>query len=134
VDNTEHRRRSIRRWLCTCGRRFPCGTYLNRRDQASRHAHRGGPVAATLVGWSIGRPQPVTGGVTIVGGEIRIDTKAVYYLHDVDRNPDPENGNCPICGEDYPCDLVDAVGRLEEALKPWRDKTTVPTGAASEME
>jgi hypothetical protein len=50
-----HRRRRLRWWLCTCGRRFPCGPYLARRDARSREIHPGGPAAETLTGWRIRR-------------------------------------------------------------------------------
>jgi hypothetical protein len=53
VDNTEHRRRRIRRWLCLCGRRWACGVYLNRRDLLSRKVHPGGLAGVMLVGWTI---------------------------------------------------------------------------------
>jgi hypothetical protein len=79
----------------------------------------------------------VIAGITIVGDEIRIDTSALYYLHDVDRDPDPELAECPVCGDagnGVPCDIVELVDRLEEALKPWRDKTTAPDGAGIEKE
>lgn len=131
-----HARRWIRRWLCTCGRRFPCGPYLNRRDQESRRARPDGATGQTLVGWTVGHREPgrqvVTGGITIVGGEIRIDVKAVDWLHDVDRNTDPDDVNCPMCGEEYPCEVLEAVGVLEEALKPWLNKTPASTGAGKE--
>ena len=130
MRDSEHHRRTIRRWRCTCGSRFPCGPYLNRRDLASRQVHPGGTAAATLVGWSIGHRQVVTGGIAIVGGEIRVDPGAVRYLHDVDRAPGSDD--CPVCGENYPCEVREAVELLEEALKPWRDKISAPTGAADE--
>ena len=130
MHTVEHRRRTVRRWRCTCGSRFPCGAYLSRRDQESRRIHPGGTAGATLVGWSIGHRQVVTGGIAIVGAEIRVDPRTVYYLHDVDRAPDGDD--CPVCGENYPCEVREAVELLEEALKPWRDKISAPPGAADE--
>jgi hypothetical protein len=55
VDESDHRRRTIRRWLCLCGQRFPCGAYLYHRDRRTREVHPGGPAGAALVGWNIHR-------------------------------------------------------------------------------
>lgn len=40
-----HGRRLFRRWRCRCGRRFPCGPFLDRRDAQQ---------ATVLTGWRIG--------------------------------------------------------------------------------
>jgi hypothetical protein len=50
MDDTGHRRRTIRRWRCICGRRFPCGAYLRAQ---SGHRIPGGriPDGQTVAAW-----------------------------------------------------------------------------------
>lgn len=55
MDDTEHRRRRLRWWLCTCGNRFPCGPYLARQDDLRQTQDGETRRPDNLVGWNIHR-------------------------------------------------------------------------------